>query len=80
MRFSDFAFARKRSAIDSDQFVAHVHEAVEKIIDVTLDSALKFSDRLPWTAEEITSQVEAFVSKHVPSAERCAESAWDDKA
>jgi hypothetical protein len=83
MRYRDFAFSRTRRAIDPDVFVTRMNEAVEMVIDVTLDTALKFSDHLPWSADEITSHVEAFVSKYVPDLERCPGSeraSWDDQA
>ena len=80
MRRNAFFNNKHRNPVDSAEFVTHVHDAVDAVIDTALDYAVRFSDRLPWSADEITRHVDAFVSKHVPDAERCAESAWDDNA
>ena len=81
MRFSEFVYAHSnKTKADPMEFVAHVHDAVDAVLDVALDYAVRYGDRLPWSADEITRHVEAFISKHVPAAEKCAESQWDDRA
>lgn len=74
------SFLRHGDRIDSAEFVDQVHDAVEAVLDVALDFAVRYGDRLPWSADEITRHVEAFISKHVPDAEKYAESQWDDRA
>jgi hypothetical protein len=72
-----FAHGR-RAARDPDRFVAEMHDAIGEIMERAMDVAFKVIDYVPWTADEITRQVESFVGKHVPEAEACAQATWDD--
>jgi hypothetical protein len=72
-------FARGwRASQDPAEFVNELHDALDTVVDRALDLTLAVAGRLPWTAEEITRHVDAFVSRHVPDAERCVERGWDD--
>lgn len=81
MRFTEFIFAQSgKTKLDPMEFVAQLHDVIDTVIDATMEVGVDVIDKLPWTAEEITRHVDAFVGRFVPAAERCAESAWDDKA
>ena len=81
MRFSEFVYAHSnKTKADPMEFVAHVHDVIDTVIDAAMDASADVIDKLPWTAEEITHHVDAFVGRFVPAAEQCAESYWDDKA
>ena len=78
MRRAHFFSHGWRAAHDPDRFVADVHEVIGEVMERAMDVAFTVVDRVPWTADEITKHVEAFVNRHVPDAERCAQDAWDD--
>jgi len=81
MRFSEFVFAHSaKTRVDPMEFVAQLHDVVDTVIDAAMEAGVDVIDRLPWSAEEITRHVDAFVSRFVPAAEQCAESQWDDRA
>jgi hypothetical protein len=78
MRRRQFFSNGYRRAQNPDEFVADIHDVIDNVMERAMDAALKFADQLPWSAEEITKHVDAFVNRHVPGAERCAEERWDD--
>jgi len=81
MRLSEFVFTHSgKGKPDPMEFVTQLHDVIDTVIDTAMEAGADVIDKLPWSAEEITRHVDAFVTRFVPAAEQCAESQWDDKA
>jgi hypothetical protein len=79
MRGRFFTHHGHRAGRSADQMVNEIHDAIDYVMERAMDAAFMVVDRVPWSADEITRRVEAFVNKHVPNAEQCVEDSWDDR-